>query len=310
MTATAAVTPGEWVTMSKVSVNSDVNGFSMPKSLFGYDVLDFIGEGAGSVIYAVSRPDCGQIYALKHVVRRNDKDVRFIEQLENEYEVSQKFAHEGLRRSIDVKVVRTLLRKPVEAMLVMELFDGMPLDAHNARNVKKTVDVFIQVAHALDSLHTAGLVHCDLKPNNILVNSKDQVKVIDFGQACPVGTAKSRIQGTPDFISPEQVKCEPVDVRTDVFNFGATLYWALTTKSLPTLFNIKKSENSFLFDSMIPNPAALNPKVPESLSNLIMECVKTNPDKRPADLKEVGRRLEIIRHAMNRQDNQAASTVA
>jgi serine/threonine protein kinase len=106
------------------------------------------------------------------------------------------------------------------------------------------------------------------------------------------------------------VKCDPVSIRTDVFNFGATLYWALCGRSLPTLYNIKKSENSFLFDDIMASPASLNPKVPESLSNLVMECVKTNPAKRPADLKEVARRLEIMRHAMKKQAAHAASSVA
>ena len=97
----------------------------LPRNICGYDVIDFIGEGAGSVIYAVNRPENGQIYALKHVTRRNEKDIRFVEQLENEFQVSQKFTHPGLRRSIDVKVTRTFLRKPTEAILVMELFDGL-----------------------------------------------------------------------------------------------------------------------------------------------------------------------------------------
>jgi serine/threonine-protein kinase len=282
----------------------------VPKSLFGYDVLDFIGEGAGSLIYAVSKPETGQIYALKHVTRKTEKDVRFIEQLENEYQVSRKFHHPGLRKYIDVKVLHTLLRKPTEAALVMELFDGIPLDAANMRDVGKIVDIFIQVADALDSMHTHGFVHCDLKPNNILIDAAGAVKVIDFGQTCPVGTAKKRIQGTPDFIAPEQVKCDPVSVRTDVFNFGATLYWALCGRSLPTLFTLKKSQNSFLFDDIMASPASLNPRVPESLSNLVMECVKTNPNKRPADLREVARRLEIMRHAMRKQESHITASVA
>jgi len=299
--------------MSRLNgTNHSIGADGMPKNLFGYDVIDFIGEGAGSAIYAVNRPENGQVYALKHVIRKNEKDVRFVEQLENEFQVSQKFSHPGLRRSIDVKVVKTFLRKPTEAMLVMELFDGQPLDRLNLRDVKQIVDVFILVADALEALHSYGFVHCDLKPNNILVGPRGDVKIIDFGQACPVGTAKQRIQGTPDFISPEQVKCEAVSVRTDVFNFGATMYWALSGKGLPTLFNIQKnkSENTLLFDGLIPTPASLNPRVPESLSNLVMECVKTNPLKRPADMKEVARRLEIMRHAMNRQEGHSSSTVA
>jgi len=122
---------------------------------------------------------------------KNDKDVRFIEQLENEFEVSKKFIHPGLRRSVDVKVLHTLLRRPTEAALVMELFDGIPLEAQDMRDVGKIVDIFIQVADALDSMHTLGYVHCDLKPNNILFDSHGVAKVIDFGQTCKVGTARN-----------------------------------------------------------------------------------------------------------------------
>ena len=111
---------------------------------------------------------------------------------------------------------------------------------------------------------------------------------------------KPRVQGTPDFMAPEQVKCEPVTVRTDIFNFGATLYWTLTGKHIPTLFRIKKSENSFLLDAQIPSPRDLNPDVPETLSNLVMDCVRSSPAKRPASMSEVIRRLEIMRHVMRR----------
>ncbi len=272
-----------------------------PRTLFGYDVVDSLGEGAGSAIYVVSRPESGQLYALKHVRRKAEKDVRFIEQLENEFEVSKHFAHPGLRKSIDCKVTRNLLRKPLEAALIMELFDGSPLDTRGGREPGYVVDVFIQVAEALASLNGKGYVHCDLKPNNILVDASGLAKVIDFGQACPVGTVKPRIQGTPDFIAPEQVKCLPVDVRTDVYNFGATAYWALCGKSLPTLYTLKRGENSFLVDDVMASPCSCNPFVPEALSNLVMECVRTNPAKRPASLADVARRLEIVRHGMRKR---------
>jgi serine/threonine protein kinase len=286
--------------MSLISTYGTCGRGEMPKSLFGYQVVNHIGEGAGSQVYSVSKPGSGKIFALKHVQRKDEKDIRFIEQLENEYAVSQHFAHPGLRKSVDVKVLRNLLRRPTEAALVMELFDGIPLDGRNRDDVAATVDVFMQVAEALASLNDKGYVHCDLKPNNILVGGDGSAKVIDFGQACPVGTTKPRIQGTPDFIAPEQVRCSPVTVQTDVFNFGATLYWALCGRHLPTLFNLKKGENSFLFDDVMATPASICGNVPEPLSNLVMECVKTNPAKRPANLKEVGRRLDVIRYSMRK----------
>jgi len=104
---------------------------------------------------------------------------------------------------------------------------------------------------------------------------------------------KERIQGTPDFIAPEQVKREPITAKTDVFNFGATLYASLTGRNIPTLYTVKKGDNSFLVDDVIPTPREVEPEVPEQLSNLVMECIRTNPAKRP-EILDVIRRLEVL----------------
>jgi serine/threonine-protein kinase len=277
-----------------------------PKALFGYDVIDYLGQGAASSIYVVSDPLTHQLYALKHVVRKTDKDARFVEQLENEYEVSQRFAHPALRKSIDLKVTKTWLGKVTEAVLVMELFDGLPMDVRPPANVMAALDVFIQASQGLAALHGAGYVHCDLKPNNILIGPDGLVKVIDFGQACKAGTVKERIQGTPDYIAPEQVKRDAVTFRTDVFNFGATMYWGLCGAKIPTLFTIKKNENSFLVHDKIATPRDINPQVPETLANLVMECIHTNPAKRPESMADVTRRLEIIQHVQQRRAAEAA----
>jgi len=292
-----------------IADSPDVEANPLPKSVFGYEVVDFIGEGAGSRIFAVTHPTSKQLYALKYVVPKQDKDVRFVEQLETEFEVGKQVSHPGLRRSLDLKINKTLFRKITEAALVLELFDGVSLERRLPQSMTQLVEVFIKSAEALASLHSLGYVHCDLKPNNILVDAATKnVKVIDLGQAAKIGTAKSRIQGTPDYIAPEQVKCLPVTVQTDVFNFGATMYWCLCGSELPTLFNLKKSENSFLVDAVMTSPRDCNKLVPETLSNLVMECVRTNPQKRPADMIELARRLEIILHVMRRDrgENSAA----
>ena len=128
------------------------------------------------------------------------------------------------------------------------------------------------------------------------------VKIIDFGQSCKIGTVKERIQGTPDFIAPEQVSRRPISVQTDVFNLGATLYWVLTGKHIPTLYTVnKKGENSFLLDTRIDSPADLNPKVPPAISNLVIECVSTRPQKRPGDMDTVIQRLELGKHILTKQ---------
>ncbi len=274
---------------------------TMPKEIFGYEVLDFIGEGAGSLLYVVTDPVDHQLYALKHVVRRKEKDVRFLEQLQTEFEISRQFKHPVLRRGILTRDNGGFLRKPTEAILVMELFDGVTLEHYVRGEATILIDIFIQVAQGLGALHALGHIHCDLKPNNILVAPDHSAKIIDFGQCARAGSVKERIQGTPDFISPEQVRCDPVTPRTDVFNLGATMYWTLTGRAIPTLFTLKREENSFLVDERIMAPRDINRAVPETLSNLVMECVRTNPSKRPQDMSELTRRLEIVRHGMNRQ---------
>ncbi|HSI35960.1 MAG TPA: serine/threonine-protein kinase [Tepidisphaeraceae bacterium] len=274
---------------------------SRPRSLFGYDVIDYIGQGAGSLIYVVSDPRSNQLYALKHVERKTDKHARFVDQLVNEYEVSKRLSHPNLRKALDMKETKTWLGKVTEAVLVLELFDGSPLETNPPASALEAVQIFIQVAKGLEALHQSGYVDCDLKPNNILVAADGHVKVIDFGQACKIGTVKERIQGTPDFIAPEQVKRDAVTVRTDIFNLGATLYWALAGKHIPTLYTIKRDENSFLLHEKIPTPTDLNPAVPETLSNLVMECVRINPAKRPESMADVQRRLEIIEHTLKKR---------
>jgi serine/threonine-protein kinase len=274
----------------------------MAQKLLQYDVLERLGEGARSVIYAVSDPATRQVFALKHVIRAEPKDLRFIEQVETEYEISRQFTHPNLRRSYELKLIKTMLVKISEAYLVMEMVDGKPLDVRPPTEMADILDTFIQAAQGLKAMHQMGYAHCDIKPNNILRNERGQVKVIDFGQGCKIGTVKERIQGTPDYIAPEQVNRKPIDQRTDVFNLGATLYWNLTGKHIPTLYTVnKKGENSFLIDTRFDTPLDLNPKVPQAVSNLVMDCIATKREKRPEDMDAVITRLELGLHVLKKE---------
>jgi serine/threonine-protein kinase len=274
----------------------------MPEKLLHYQVMERLGEGARSTIYKVRDPNTRNFYALKHVVRNDPKDIRFIEQMQTEYEVSKNFIHPNLRRSYDLKIVKTMLLKVSEAFLVMELVDGKQLDQRPRGSMLEIVDSFIKTCNGLKEMHNQGFVHCDLKPNNILRNDEGSVKVIDYGQSCKIGTVKPRIQGTPDYISPEQVNRKPITVATDVFNFGATLYWVLTGKNIPTLYTVNKGgPNSFLLDARIDAPSDINPQVPPALSNLVMECVSTKATRRPQDMDEVLQRLELAKHILMKQ---------
>src|SRR5687767_5448680 len=140
----------------------------MAQKLLHYDVLERLGEGAGSTIYRVRDPQTARELALKHVVRSDTKDIRFVEQMEAEFEISRQFTHKNLRRTYDLKINKTLLLKVTEAYLVMELVDGKPLDVQPPRTMMEGIDTYIQAAQGLQAMHTMGYVHCDIKPNNIL----------------------------------------------------------------------------------------------------------------------------------------------
>ena len=231
-------------------------------------------------------------------MRDTSKAVRFVEQLRNEYAISQRFRHPALRRSIAVKLRRNWLARVVEAALVMEMVEGTPIDQQPVEDVPEVLDCFIQTAHALSAMHYMRLVHCDLKPNNIIWTPDHHAKIIDFGQACPIGTVKRRIQGTPDYIAPEQVRCKPVTVQTDVFNFGATLYWALSGHKTPTLFTVGKAQRGIIREQRYPSPRELNPAVPQKLSDLVMACVRMKPHERPQDVSVVLAHLELVREQL------------
>jgi eukaryotic-like serine/threonine-protein kinase len=280
----------------------------MAQKLLHYEVLERLGEGARSTIYAVSDPQTQQVYALKHVLRKEKKDDRFIEQMETEFEISKQFTHPNLRRSYELKITRNLIMQPKEAFLLMELVDGRPLDVRPPRDMVDIVDTFIRAAQGLKAMHALGYAHCDIKPNNILRSDHGMVKVIDFGQGCKIGTVKERIQGTPDYIAPEQVARRPISVQTDVFNLGATIYWTLTGTNIPTLYTVnKKGDNSFLLDQTMQTPTDLNHLVPPGLSNLVMECVSTRPAKRPADMDQVTTRLELIKHILTSKPSKPSA---
>lgn len=272
------------------------------RTLFGCEVVSFLGEGAGAAIYAVRDPKSGQQYALKHVIRKDEKHQRYIDQLVNEHDVSNRLEHANVRRTIEVKTKRTLLLQVAEAALLMELLDAIPLDAAmgnfgpgGTAPLPWTVSVMVQAARGLAAINSAGYVHCDMKPGNIMVpnGTNSIVKVIDLGQACVSGTVKKRIQGSPHFISPEQFKLEPVTFRTDVFNFGATLYWAITGQNVPTHYTRAKGLAKGRAEDAT-TPRELRPEVPRELSDLTMECVRSRVLERPETMSAVANRLGLI----------------
>jgi len=272
--------------------------FSVP----GYVVYERLGTGARSTIWLVVDQTTGRQYALKRVRRRPNEDDRYLKQAINDFEVSSRVEHPVLRRSYRLWRVRRFLQLR-EVRILMELVEGRTLEQIGPMGTHGLLRIFIRVAEGLHALHHQHYVHTDIKPNNIMVADSGEVKIIDFGQSCPLGHIKGRIQGTPDYIAPEQVeKGIPLTERTDVFNLGATLYWAVTGRVYPTVMPSKKRPGGIdlVGPREAPPPHELNPKVPMALSRLIMDCCRENPKDRPAGMPEVIRRLEVAQHVLDK----------
>lgn len=264
-----------------------------PTELFGYNVISRIGRGAGARIYAVRESVTRLTFAMKHVIRSKKRDIRYVEQIQTELKMGLMVRHEGIRRPVKIHIKRSLFGRVKEAALLVEYIEGTRFTDVTEMRVWETLLLFARVGRAVAAMHASGILHCDLKPSNIMVTGNRQPKLIDLGQACKIGTTKKRIQGTPGFMAPEQVQRKTLTVRTDVFGFGATLYWALTGRTIPAA-GPSRRKNNFVIDSAIPVPIELNPIVPQGASDLVMECIHQDPAKRPGNMAEIAQRLELI----------------
>lgn len=261
----------------------------------GYTIIKKLGTGARTTIYLAREDSTGNRVALKQAVLECPEDTRIFEQMEAEYRVARQLDHPYLRKCFEIIRIRKLLRT-TELLLTMEYFDGQSLEDRQRLSLGDVLLVFRMVAIALNAMHEKGYVHCDIKPNNILFSPKGAIKVIDLGQSCRLGEIKKRIQGTPDYIAPEQVRREHLSHRTDMFNLGATMYWALTGKNVPTLIPQKNDYGMVLQEEnkVLKSPHEMYPKIPKPLSDIVMECVNDKPSDRPSNMGEIISRLDTM----------------
>jgi serine/threonine protein kinase len=262
----------------------------------GFKIIKRIGSGARSTIYEAIDEQDNTTIALKRVIYERPEDARVFEQVQNEFKTAQRIDHPYVRKCYKLKKIRSMFQIK-EMLLSMELFDGVTLEEHPNLSLLDVLLVFRMVANGLNAMHQHGYLHCDIKPNNILLNKSGSIRIIDLGQSCKIGTIKRRIQGTPDYIAPEQVRRAPLGPKTDVFNLGATMYWALTGKNVPTLIPKKDTIDVFI-KQPLRAPHEIKSQIPEPISNLVMDCVKEDPLQRPRNMMETISRLDMLIHGI------------
>ncbi len=262
--------------------------------LAGYMIEERLGSGGTSVVY-LARPAEGESgpYALKIMRRRFAADRDMAERFEQEAALLARVQHPGLPRITHRG--RTGDGLP---FLAMERLSGCTLGERLDRgpmSIAAIVDIAQQAADVLVAVHEAGIVHCDLKPDNLFLvrdlsrRSRYRALVIDFGVASPRdpdGTSPRRVIGTPSYMAPEQIQLDGVvDERTDVYGLGCLLYETLCGEP-PFGGNMAEILTGHQ-TAAPPPPSSLRPETPQALDELVMSMLAKNPSERPPSMAAV-----------------------
>jgi serine/threonine-protein kinase len=257
-----------------------------------YRVVNELGTGAGSKILLISDKTAGgKRYALKVVRKQEPEDEIYIQQALTEFEAAKKLNHPAIAKVFDCRLKKAWF-KVTGVELLIEYVEGKTLDEIEAPELGQLVLMFCQVSSALTHMHRRGVFHGDLKPSNIMLNKTGQVKLIDFGTAWVRGQDKHRVQGTPQYIAPEQAVEKVVDEKTDIYNFGATMYRMFTGRYVQQ--GLPKPGD----DRKLAPPIKFNPRIPAALNELIIASVSLDPSKRPDGMFEIRDQLSAIAKQM------------
>ena len=252
------------------------NVSSTPKfSGMKYRVVNALGNGAGSTILLISDKTAGgKRYALKVVRKQEPEDEIYIQQAKTEFEAAQKLNHPAIAKIYDCRTKKSWF-KVTGVELLMEYVDGKTLDEIEAPELGQLVLIFCQVASALDAHAPPRGLSWRPEAGNIMLSKNGQVKLIDFGTAWMRGQEKNRIQGTPQFMAPEQATEKIVDEKTDIYNFGATMYRMFTGRFVQA--GIPKPGD----ERKLTPPIQDQPAIPAALNELIVACLESRPGHTP-----------------------------
>ncbi|HHP7233197.1 MAG TPA: CHASE2 domain-containing serine/threonine-protein kinase [Desulfobacterales bacterium] len=248
-----------------------------------YEILEELGQGAMGTVYLGRDPKINREVAIKTLSFTNVSDDKLEEVKERflrEAEAAGRLSHPNIVTIFDVGEEHDL------AYMAMQLLKGRPLADYCQKGalmaVKKVLKVVAEVAEALQYAHTHGVVHRDVKPENIILLDEGQIKVADFGIARVMSTSNTQtgvILGTPNYMSPEQVEGSHVDGRSDLFSLGVVMYELLSGEKPFHGDNMAHLMYNIANGSHVPLPqVAAN--VPECCVKIVNKLLSKDPDKR------------------------------
>lgn len=267
---------------------------AQPADAGRYVVEAELGQGGMGSVYRARDRVLGRSVALKQLFPELLANRELAQRFEQEARVLAQLAHPHIVQIFDLVV------EPSGMWMAMELIDGGSLDDKIERDgalpLKEALRLALQMAEALAYAHAQGVVHRDFKPGNVMLTSSGHVKVADFGLAKLLQqqgdtklTQPGAVMGSPPYMSPEQATAGAVDVRTDIYAFGITLFEMLTG-SVP--FTGELTEVLIAHLTRKPEfPAAIAAKLPEPLVALVLHTLEKRPEDRPASMADVLERL-------------------
>jgi serine/threonine protein kinase len=277
-------------------LNIDPLSFS-PGEKFGerYQIIEEIGQGGMGRVFKAKDLELDTIVALKMIKPQLSSDPDIVTRFKRELLLAREILHDHVIRIHDlgeINSVKYISMNYIQGNTLKEI-----LQSTGKLTVEKTIDILNQVCSALIAAHSKGIIHRDLKPQNIMIDKGGTAYVLDFGIARSLHLEQETAEegvvlGTPDFMSPEQIKGEKADVTTDIYSLGIILYEMVTGK-LP--FAAKSSTallHKHLHETPEP-PSKLNPQVPLNLERITLKCMEKKKKNRYQSVKEILQDLEL-----------------
>ena len=273
--------------------------------LDGYEVLGLLGAGGMGEVYRARDSALRREVAIKVLPSFVSRDPDQLRRFEQEAQAAAALNHPNI---LAVHRFGIFEGAPY---LVSELLEGSTLREllrHGAISIRKAIDYGVQIAHGLAAAHDKGIVHRDLKPENLFVTKDGRVKILDFGLAkltqrqpgsaerdetLTAGTDPGMVMGTAGYMSPEQVRGQPVDHRTDIFAFGAILYEMLAGQRAFHRSTSAETMTAILNDDP-PSISQIVQTAPPGLQRVIHRCLEKNPEQRFQSASDLAFALEAL----------------
>jgi serine/threonine protein kinase len=253
-----------------------------------YRIENLVARSGMASIFRATDLQTGRPVAIKIPHPEVECDPALFDRFRREEDIGKTMDHPGVMKVLDDE-------KRSQVYMVMEWVDGRLLrkimDEQRKLDPLRAVSITLRILDALQYIHTHGVVHRDLKPENIMVDEHDNIKLIDFGIAAHANSRRltfakfSQTMGTPDYISPEQVKGKRGDARSDLFALGVMLYEMLTGKVPYSGDNPFLIMNDRLLNNPVP-PREVDPTVTLQLQEIIYRALERDPKNRYASARD------------------------